>query len=367
MTQKKNNKIVELVGGDKNLLKELIRIGVQEALEAQMTELLGADRHERSEGRRGYRSGYYKRNLTVRVGKIELRVPQDRDGQFSTELFDRYQRTEKALVSAMMEMYVQGVSTRKVTKITEKLCGTSFSPSTISRMNKRLDEELESFHERRLSEPYPYVILDARYERVREDGVVRRRAVLVAIGVNWQGQRCVLGVTLANRESTSTWKEFISGLKDRGLHGVEFVVSDNHQGLKRAVAEMFQTACWQRCYVHFLRNALDHVVAEGGPGLSGGAAVVVRPSHSRRGATGPEGLAPEVAGNIRQAVRVGRGEHRGDLGVLPAPAKASQAHALEQPARAGERGNQAPYAPCADVPERGRVPQAGASCDSPDA
>jgi len=251
--------ITKLFEDDKDLLKELIRTTVQEVLEAEMTLLVGAEKYERSDGRRGLRAGYYKRHLTTRVGRIELRVPQDREGKFSTELFDRYERTEKALVSAMMEMYVQGVSTRKVTKVTEQLCGTSFSASTISRINKKLDAGLKAFHERRLEEPFPYLILDARYERVRVDGVVRRRAVLVAIGIDWSGNRCVLGVELANRESTTTWKDFLSQLKSRGLHGVEFVVSDNHEGLRRAVTEMLHQASWQRCYVHFLRNALDHV------------------------------------------------------------------------------------------------------------
>lgn len=260
MTQKRDTKISQLFTEDKEMLTELVKLAVQEVLEAEMSERLQAGKHERTGERRGYRSGYYERSLVVRMGgRIELRVPQDRDGKFSTELFDRYHRSEKALVSAMMEMYIQGVSTRKVTKITEQLCGTSFSASTISRLNKRLDDGLRAFHERRLEEPYPYLILDARYERVREDNVVRRRAVLVAIGIDWSGRRCVLGVELANRESRSTWGRFLSGLKDRGLHGVEFVVSDNHEGLKRAVSEMLQTACWQRCYVHFLRNALDHV------------------------------------------------------------------------------------------------------------
>jgi transposase-like protein len=260
MTRKNGNTITQLFNEDKDLLKELVKLAVQEVLEAEMTELLGAAKGERSSARTGYRSGYYERGLVVRMGgKIELRVPQDRDGLFSTELFDRYQRSEKALVAAMMEMTIQGVSTRKVTKITEELCGTSFSASTVSRLNSRLDEGLTAFHERRLEEHYPYLILDARYERVRENGVVRRRAVLVAIGIDWEGRRCVLGVELANRESRTTWAEFLKRLKKRGLSGVEFVVSDNHQGLKRAVMEMLQEATWQRCYVHFLRNAMDHV------------------------------------------------------------------------------------------------------------
>jgi putative transposase len=195
----------------------------------------------------------------TRVGKIELRVPQDRAGRFSTEVFERYQRSEKALVSALTEMYLQGVSTRKVKAISEELCGQEFSASTISALNKKLDGELARFARRRLEAEYPYLILDARYEKVREDGVVRSRAVQVAIGIDWEGRRQVLGVELANRESETSWKEFLLGLKERGLHGVQLVVSDDHAGLKRAIAQVLSEACWQRCYVHFLRNALDHL------------------------------------------------------------------------------------------------------------
>ena len=245
--------------GDPDFMKGLVREVLQQVLEAEMEETLGAGKSERVEGRQGYRSGYYSRRLVTRVGNIELRVPQDRQGHFRTEVFERYQRSEKALVGALTEMYVQGVSTRKVKAITEELCGHEFSASTISRLNKNLDEELEKFATRRLEEDYPYLILDGRYEKVREDGVIRSRAVLVAIGVNWDGRRCVLAVELANRESTSSWKEFLERIRQRGLRGVEFVASDDHPGLKRAIAEVVPEAAWQRCYVHFLRNALDHL------------------------------------------------------------------------------------------------------------
>ena len=251
--------IEALVSGGGDVLRQLVQEAVQQILEAEMTETLGAGPSERSADRRGYRAGYYSRSLVTRIGKLELRVPRDRDGRFSTELFARYQRSEKALVSALAEMYVQGVSTRKVKAITEELCGHSFSASTISRINAGLDDTLRRFAERRLDEPYPYLVLDARYEKVRLDGVIRSQAVLVAIGIDWDGRRQVLGVELSNRESRSSWSAFVAGLKARGLHGVEFVVSDDHAGLKRAIAELLPEAVWQRCYVHFLRNALDYL------------------------------------------------------------------------------------------------------------
>jgi transposase-like protein len=232
---------------------------LQEFLEGEMAETLGAGKYERTGGRLGYRSGYYARQLNTRVGTVELRVPQDRQGRFSTELFERYQRSEKALVASLAEMYVQGVSTRKVRAITEELCGQSFSAATISRVVQTLDEELAQFARRPLPAEYPYLILDARYEKVRQDGVIRSQAVLVAIGVNGDGQREVLAVELANRETLNSWRDFALGLRERGLHGVRFVVSDQHAGLKQAIAELFPEAVWQRCYVHFLRNALDHL------------------------------------------------------------------------------------------------------------
>jgi putative transposase len=263
MTRKKSklksNEIKELMSRDEDFLRPLMRVALQEVLEAEMTEAVGAGKSQRNEERVGYRSGYYTRKLVTRVGSVELRVPQDRQGRFSTEVFERYQRSEKALVGALVEMYVQGVSTRKVKAISEELCGHEFSASTVSELNKRLDSELERFAKRRLEEEYLYVVLDARYERVREDGVVKSRAVLVAIGIDWQGRRRVIGVELANRESATSWKEFLAGLKERGLRGVRLVVSDSHEGLRQAVAEMLTEAAWQRCYVHFLRNALDYL------------------------------------------------------------------------------------------------------------
>jgi transposase-like protein len=247
------------MGANHDALREIVQDLLQEMLEGEMTEALGAGRSERSDARVGYRSGHYNRTLITRVGKLELRVPQDRDGRFSTELFERYQRSEQALVAALAEMYVQGVSTRKVKAITEELCGHSFSASTISAINKRLDESLTAFARRRLDEPFAYLIIDAKYEKVRQAGVVRSCAVLVALGVDWEGRRQILAVELANRESRSSWKDFLVGLRDRGLHGVEYVVADDHAGLRAAVREVLPDAWFQRCYVHFLRNALDHL------------------------------------------------------------------------------------------------------------
>jgi putative transposase len=257
--KRSGRKVQSMLEADHDFVRPVVQAVLQELLEAEMTATVGVAKGERGPGRIGYRSGHYGRNLVTRVGSLELRVPQDREGRFSTELFERYQRSEKALVAALAEMYVAGVSTRKVKTVTEELCGHSFSASAVSAVTRRLDGELARFARRRLEEPFAYVWVDARYEKVREGGVVQSRAVLVAMGVDAEGRRQVLGVELANRESTSSWKAFLVDLKARGLHGVELVVSDDHPGLKRAVMEVLPEALWQRCYVHFLRNALDYL------------------------------------------------------------------------------------------------------------
>jgi len=248
-----------LIEADEDYVRAALQDWFQATLEEEMTAAIGAEKWERAAGRLSSRSGYYTRSLTTRVGTLELRVPQDRQGRFSTVLFERYQRSEKALVAALAEMYVQGVSTRKVKAITEELCGHEFSASAVSAITKTLDERLTAFAERRLEDSYPYLVLDARYERVREGGVIVSQAVLIAVAVDWEGRRQIVGVELANRESRSSWRDFLLALKRRGLSGVEFAVSDDHPGLKAAIREVLSEAAWQRCYVHFLRNALDYV------------------------------------------------------------------------------------------------------------
>ena len=299
-----------LIGEETDLLKAALQEMVQEVLEAEMDETVGARKGERTSDRTGYRSGYYSRGLVTRVGKLELRVPQDRQGRFSTEVFERYQRSEKALVACLAEMYVQGVSTRKVKAITEELCGHAFSASSISRINKTLDEELKKFATRHLDEEYPYLILDARYEKVREDGVIRTRAVMIAIGINWDGRRSVLAVELAQRESLTSWRDFLLQLRERGLSGVEFVVSDHHLGLKKAIGELLPEAIWQRCYVHCLPQRFGLSSPQGRRRLPARTTLALRPAKSRRSAAGFIGMAAEMAAEISQAVQLGGRNHR---------------------------------------------------------
>lgn len=205
-----------------------------------------------------YRNGYYPHTLSTRVGNITLKVPRFRDGSFSTELFARYQRSEQALVLALMEMVLNGVSTRKVTKITEELCGTEFSKSTVSDLCKRLAPIIAAWNSRPLHEQeYPFVMVDALYVKVREDGRVRSRGVKIAAGINQQGYRELLALRVDDTESEASWGAFFVELKQRGLRGVDLITSDNHGGLVKALKKHFQGVTWQRCQTHFMRNILD--------------------------------------------------------------------------------------------------------------
>jgi len=245
---------------DPDFLREILERVVQQILEVEMTEHIGAAPYERVEGRTGHRNGHKPRTLRTRVGTLNLLVPQDREGTFSTHLFASYQRNEKALVLALMEMYVEGVSTRKVKDITEALCGTSFSRSLVSRLAGDLDSELEAWRSRPLTaKAYPYVFVDARYEKVRVDRRVVSQGVLVVSGVRDDGLREILAVEVTDTESEATYQELFRSLKSRGLSGVELVVSDDHEGLKAAIFRHFQGVCHQRCQVHFSRNLLGMV------------------------------------------------------------------------------------------------------------
>lgn len=242
--------------GDEDFLRGLVQRTVQQVLEAEMTSFLGAETYERNGTRRGWRNGYKPRTLKTRVGELELLVPKDRDGEFQTELFERYQRSEKAFVLALLQMYVEGVSTRKVSAITEALCGLEVSKSQVSALTQKLDAEVAEWRGRPLTEAYPYLIFDARYEKVRRGGAVVSQGVLVAIGISAAGYREVLGSWVAESESEASWSAVFGELKQRGLHGVRYVVSDDHAGMVRAIERHFQGAVWQRCQVHFVRNAL---------------------------------------------------------------------------------------------------------------
>jgi len=247
-----------LSNGRDEAFSKLLEEIFNQVLLAQSTEQIGAEPYERTETRTAYRNGFRERQLTTRVGTLTLRVPRHRNGQFSTELFSRYQRSEQALVLAMMEMVINGVSTRKVEQITEELCGKKFSKSTVSTLCKKLDPIVEAFRTRPLKCHYHFLTVDAIYVKVRENGRVQSRGLLIAVAVNEEGYREIIGFQLANSESESSWGEFFSSLKDRGLKNVDLVTSNDHKGLVNAVRRHFQGASWQRCQTHFSRNMLDH-------------------------------------------------------------------------------------------------------------
>jgi putative transposase len=234
---------------------------INECMKVERQQALGVGPYQRGEARRGQANGFKPRRLKTRVGPLHLQVPQVRGAEFYPTALERGSRSEKALRLALAEMYVQGVSTRKVSQITEELCGCEISSSDVSRATAMLDEELEKWRTRPLRS-VKYLVLDARYEKVRESGRVRDCAVLTAIGIDAEGHRSVLGVSVSLSEAEVHWREFFKSLLARGLHGVELIVSDAHAGLKEARQACFGSVPWQRCQFHLLRNAMQHVPQE---------------------------------------------------------------------------------------------------------
>lgn len=242
---------------DPDFLRSVMQATLQQFLDKEQTFQLGAEPHERTEERLGYRCGSYERTLLTRVGRITLRVPRDREGRFSTQLFNRYQRSEKAFVLTLIEMYVQGVSTRKVAKITEELCGVEVSKSQVSALAAGLDAELAIWRNRPLQAHYPYVYVDATMLKTRtETRSNSNEAALLAVGVRESGHREILGVLLADSESEASWSTMFSDLRERGVESVGLVISDDHRGLVNAVERHFHGASWQRCQVHVMRNLI---------------------------------------------------------------------------------------------------------------
>jgi transposase-like protein len=247
---------------------KLMEALLNQVLKAESSEQLGAENYQRSGTRKDYRNGTRIRGLVTRIGKLELEVPRHRNIPFKTVIFENYQRNEQALILTMMEMVVQGVSTRNIKKITEELCGETFSKSTVSEICRELDIPVKEFKERLLHEKYPFIMADAMYIKVREDHRIRSKALLLAIGVNPEGKKEVLGFDVCDAEKINTWKNFFEGLKNRGLRGVDLVISDSHKGLVESIKECFPGATWQRCQVHFSRNILEKCPKKYMAGLS---------------------------------------------------------------------------------------------------
>jgi putative transposase len=246
-----------------DFLREGVRVLAQELMELELAEHLGAERHERTPERSGYRNGYRERPWDTRVGSIELQVPRVRDGSFFPSLLEPRRRAEKALVAVVQEAYVQGISTRRVDDLVQALGMQGISKSQVSRLCGELDKEVQRFRTRKLEGPYPYVWLDATFVKVRDNGRVVSQAIVIAIAVTANGEREVLGLDVGPSENGAFWLAFLRDLAARGLDGVKLVTSDAHAGLKAAIGSVLQGATWQRCRVHFMRDALGLVPKNG--------------------------------------------------------------------------------------------------------
>jgi transposase-like protein len=244
------------LNGDVDFLREGVRVLAQEVMEIEVAQQLGAERYERVAERTGERNGYRDRTWDTRVGSLELRVPRVRDGSYYPSLLEPRRRGERALVAVVQEAYIQGVSTRRVDDLVKALGMSGISKSQVSRLCQALDTEVERFRTRPLDGPYPVCWLDATFLKVRQEHRVVSMAVVIAVGVNRDGQREVLGLDVGPSEDGAFWLAFLRSLVTRGLSGVKLVTSDSHHGLKSAIAAVLQGASWQRCRTHFMRNAL---------------------------------------------------------------------------------------------------------------
>lgn len=313
MTRRRNTPItgdVPRLFVDEGLLRELVRSTVQNILEEEVARHLAAEPYERAEGRRGYRNGTKPRTMKTAVGKLDLEVPQVREGGFRTQLFERWQRSDKALVAAMQEMVVAGVSTRRVSDVMEELGGFEVSAATVSRTMAELDEQIATFFSRKLTGcEYPYLIVDARYEKVRQNGRVVSQAVLIVAGIRQDGGREFLTLMVGDSESASTWGEIFSDLLRRGLKGVELIVSDAHSGIRAAMDKHFQGVPWQRCKVHFMRELLGKVSSKNQKELGKDLRSIYASDERKQSlrvagelATKWEKRAPKVASALREGV-----------------------------------------------------------------
>ena len=242
---------------------EAFKIIVQKILDqvmlAESNEILKAEPYERCEERTDFRNGFRDRELVTRIGKITLHVPRHRNVPFKTMIFDNYTRSEGALISTMMEMVIQGVSTRKISEVTKILCGQEFSKSTVSQICKALDEIVCGFRDRPIEKYYPFLITDATYFKVRSQHRVTSKAFMIAIGITEEGIKEVVGFGVYDNESHNTWSSFYESLKKRGMLSPKMIVSDAHKGEKTAIGKVYPDSPWQRCQVHLRKNITEHI------------------------------------------------------------------------------------------------------------
>ena len=237
--------------------KKLFQDSLNSILKAESTQQLKAEKYERSEERTDSRNGCRERQLTTRIGTLDLKVPRHRNVPFKTLIFDNYKRSEAALVTTMTEMVVNGVSTRKVANVVETLCGTTYSKSMVSEVCKELDQSVNEFRNRRLDKPYPFVFVDATYFKTRENHRIVSKAFMVAVATNSEGKREIIGFDVYDNESNDTWFMFMESLKKRGLTGLKMITSDAHPGIIYAISKTFPSVAWQRCQTHFSRNIIE--------------------------------------------------------------------------------------------------------------
>lgn len=251
--------IQELIenSGANDLAKQMLTTIFNQLMEKERDDYIKVDNYSRDDERQSSRNGYYKREYTTRIGRLELKVPRTRDGEFSPSLFERYQRNEKALIATMLEMYVQGVSTRKVTKVVEELCGLKVSKSFVSSLTSQLDAMITDFLNRPLDKKYPFILSDVIYIKVRDKHRVVSKAFHVILGINEKGTRELLSFAIYESESYESWKEMYENLLNRGLQSLKLVISDSHKGEVKAIRDAFTDVSWQRCQVHFMRNVFD--------------------------------------------------------------------------------------------------------------
>lgn len=262
--------MLQLLANDRDkAFAQLLQESLNSILKAESTAQLGAEPYERTKERKGSRNGFRERDLTTRIGSITLSVPKHRDGEpFHTMVFDNYGRSEAALIVTMAEMVVNGVSTRKVSKVMETLCGKTYSKSTVSAACKELDEKVTAFRERPLESDYPFLTIDATYFKVRENSRVISKALMIAYAVSDDGIKEIIGFGVYKNESKETWNDFLKSLKNRGLKGVRIIISDAHEGIIYAISKQFPEVAWQRCQFHFSRNILEKVPQKYQVGLS---------------------------------------------------------------------------------------------------
>ena len=333
-----------------DFLRESLRWVVQQLMEAEVSELIGAEHGERNPERLAHRNGYRQRAWSTRAGEIELAIPKIRRGSYFPSFLEPRKRSEQALVAVVQEAYVAGVSTRKVDQLVESL-GLRISKSEVSRICQGLDEQVDAFRNRPLEGRYPYLWLDAKVEKVRDGGRVVPKALVLAYAVHESGYREVIGLDVGECETEAFWRSFLRGLVKRGLSGVQLVVSDAHSGLKAAIAQTLDCP-WQRCTVHFLRETLGHVRKD----QQGMVAALLRPIFNA--GEPPPGArargrraraAPDATTEGRRAARGGR---RGPTRLLRLPGHALAEATLDQPARARQPRDRPPHRRRRHLPQR---------------